>query len=193
MDREEIISILRTADKAVDGILTKRKYDDYRSENQPASSTISYHIQWNDIKREADLAISPASGDVLSETDAVEALTIVNQRVDGTLTFEKYNEYRDATHPSAGRISEHIGWNTAKRSANLELANDPREQLEKNQAKAALRAVAPPIDGPLTVEAYEDHRNEDQPHGVAIARKYGWNNLKAEIGLETDARGSGTE
>lgn len=191
MNRDDVKQILQTVAGRVEGTLSKSEYDDNKDEQHPSSSTISYHFQWNEIKKEAGLDIHIASTKSLSAERTIHILQTVAQRVDSHLTVERYNAHRDNSHPSASRIERRIGWNTAKQKADLEIAESPRESMSRSQAKAALVEVSSSVDGSLTVEAYEDNRDPEQPHGYAIANKYGWNDLKDEIEIPTDARGSG--
>lgn len=188
MNRQDVIEILRTVAARVDGSLSKRTYDAERDEEHPAATTIQKRYGWNAIKDDADLATATSPGSI-SKEDALAVLKTVAQRVGGPLTIEQYNDHRDPTHPAAKTLTRHGGWNALKDEAGLETTAAPRTPLSKTEALTALTTVAQRVEGTLTVEQYETHRDDDHPHGVAIAESFGWNAIKEEADLAISTRG----
>lgn len=56
--------------------------------------------------------------------------------------------------------------------------------VTRGDAIAAVMVVARRIEGELTVSNYNTYKDRSHPHGDTIARKFGWNRIKEEAGLE---------
>ena len=75
-------------------------------------------------------------------------------------------------------------WEWAESILEIVAGDAPRNTVSRDQAVEAIRKVAERIDGPVTVMAYEDARDADDPHASIAQKRLGsWINAVAEAGL----------
>jgi len=121
--KKEIIEAIRTVDERIgDQLLSKRTYDEHRDDNQPAGNTITNRFRWTEIKADAGVATQPRADD-LTESAALDALREVDDRVDGPLTMDRYDNACDDDHPNSRSIAVRFGWNDSKAKAGLAVDN----------------------------------------------------------------------
>lgn len=117
----------------------------------------------------------------VSKEEAIEALQIVDNRVDGVLSYEKYDEYRGESHPSSATIYSKYGWNNLKKEADLETVQQGQPDVSWPEATDVLLTVSRQAEGELTMEKYEALRAPEDPNAGTLARKFGWSDLKDHI------------
>lgn len=177
---DDIEDALRTVADRVEGVLERRQYDEHRDDDHPSGQTIWNRVGWDAAKR----AVGLETHSIYRE-DAVAAVRAVAGRVDGPLTMRAYDAERDESHPTANAISRKWGWNDVKESAGLETTPAARDlTVSREEVREAVREVAERTDRPLTSTLYESLRADSQPASSTVSRKYGWDAVRRDLGLE---------
>lgn len=174
---------LQTVAERVDGVLTEKQYRDRRDPDHPSATTIQREFEgWNNAKVAAGLETNEPAHQQPRD-DHLDALREVADRVDGILSFEKYENNRDQTHPASSTIQQNLGWNEAKEEAGLEISHrgsDTRDSRER--AVESLQRAADVYDGVPTTEQYRALGYS--PSVSTIYRLFeDWNDALDEAGL----------
>lgn len=172
--------------------LTANRYRDLRMRQPacyswPSVSTLQRCFEtWNQAKQAAELPRHKHEVSI-PKSEAIEAVRAVSSSVNGALTTQVYEARRGPDQPSLWQIAKRYGWRNIKQEAGIITENDraARSPLTEQLAIQSVCEVAARADTILTLERYDDLRDDDKhPHGVEIAKTYGWNDLKEKAGLD---------
>jgi len=177
--RRDCIEAITEVNEQVDDILSRPLYEELKSDDHPGTTVFEEIFGgWNKAKEAAGLEKYGAT-----RQDCMDALVETSERVDGVLTRQLYNEYKDSNHPAANTIWRVLdGWNEAKEAAGLETIE---YDYSKEECIKALRIAGNRCDTVLTTARYNQFRASDSPCASTISKKFGsFDEAKKQAGLE---------
>lgn len=186
VDDTDISNALIEVDSRQRGHLSQTKYEALRDEHHPSVDEIvavAGERSWSDMKISAGVDVYPhESVASLSIDEASRAVMEVSERVEGELTLSEYDRHRDDEHPHGSTIARTFGWTAVKRMVGL----DHRQcytSITRETSASAMREVSKRVDGRMTIEEYDEARDDCHPSGHGISSKFGWEDMREFAGL----------